>query len=61
MKRGLRRQLPVYDDAYFLTKEQTQEFEQIVEQWNSTGCTSFMLTPEQLNEFIKKKKVQYES
>jgi hypothetical protein len=56
-ERGLRAKLPLYHDImteYGLTLMTNEEIEAIADKFNSIGCTSFMLTPEQIEKLLSK-------
>ena len=56
-KRGLRRELPIYEDsmsniAYLQTGDVIPV--EIMEKLNKIGCTSFVLTEEQMKDVLKR-------
>lgn len=54
--RGLRAKLPLYNDVmtkYGLTPLTNEEIERIIDEFNSTGCTSFILTPKQIELILE--------
>ena len=55
-ERGLRAKLPLYHDIMIadeLMLMTNEEIEKIIDKLNSIGCTSFMLTQEQIWQLLK--------
>lgn len=61
-KRGLRRELPLYDDmsdiAFLRTGDvvPTEITEEIIDKFNDIGCTSFTISLEQIDDVLNKLK-----
>lgn len=53
-QRGLRAKLPLYNDVVTKDGLTLMTNEEIADKFNSIGCTSFMLTPEHIEELLDK-------
>ena len=52
LQRGLRAKLPLYNDVMTKDGLMLMTNEEILDKFNSIGCTSFMLTPEQVQQLL---------
>lgn len=61
-KRGLRRELPLYDDmsdiAFLRTGDvvPAETAEELIDKFNAIGCTSFTLSLEEIDDVLNKLK-----